>query len=105
VSHFSDSAVQAQIITIIIINFVKNHNAYNYNNVLDDLKLNTVLDGRRYIDVIFIRNAYNGFITCSSLLETVGIRVTNENLKRLQYFLHFVFTQQMSLCSLRLSCQ
>jgi hypothetical protein len=82
----------------------KNHNSYDYNYVLDSLKLNALHERRRYFDILFTRNVHNGFITCPSLLETVGIRVPNKNLERLQYFPHFVFTQQMSFCSLGLSC-
>jgi hypothetical protein len=58
----------------------------NYNYVLDYLKLNTLHEGQRYYDVLFIRNLYNGFITCSSLLETVGIRVPIKNLTDFNVF-------------------
>jgi hypothetical protein len=58
--------------------FFKNHNAYSYNYVLDIIKLNTLDERRRYFDILFIRNDYNGFIICPSLLETVGTRVPNK---------------------------
>jgi hypothetical protein len=35
---------------------------------------------RRYFMVLLIRNIYNGFIACPSLLEAVGIRVTVRNI-------------------------
>jgi hypothetical protein len=32
----------------------------------------------RYFDVLFIWNGYNDYITCPSLLETVGIKSSNQ---------------------------
>jgi hypothetical protein len=52
-------------------------NSIKFNNI--NLKLNTLHARRRYFDVLFIRNVYNSFVTCPSLLQTVWIRVPNKN--------------------------
>jgi hypothetical protein len=60
---------------------------------LDNLKLNTLHEIRRYFDVLFIRNAYDGFANCPSLLETVGITVANKNLETLVLSFHTQFSR------------
>jgi hypothetical protein len=82
--------------------FFKNH---NYNYAMENSKLHTLYERRRYFDLIFINNFYNGYITCPSLLETVSIRVPSKKLRDFSTFYYFVFTQQMPFRSQRLGCQ
>jgi hypothetical protein len=48
---------------------------------------------RRYFDVLFIRKAYNSFIICHSFFRKCWHQSSNQNLRRLQYFLYFISTQ------------
>jgi hypothetical protein len=73
--------IQKTFATLCYNRFFKHHNAYNYNYVLDKLKLNTLQERLRNFDVLFIRNVYIGLIVLPSLLQSVGIKVPNKNLE------------------------
>jgi hypothetical protein len=68
------------------IRFFRNRNSYSYNHVLDTLIFRTYSP-----DQDKIRNVFNGFIICPSLLEAAGTRVPVRNITRLWFLLYSVF--------------
>jgi hypothetical protein len=67
-----------------------NHNSYGCNYVSHNLKFHTSFEIRRHFEALFIINVSNGFITCPSLLEAVGIRVSVTSIRHLiPFILHF----------------
>jgi hypothetical protein len=61
----------------------KDNNTYNYNYVLDNLKLHTLF--KRQVLFTRMRNIYNGFIACPSFLETLCESSSRKHY-RLTYF-------------------
>jgi hypothetical protein len=60
--------------------FFKNCSSYSLNYILEKLKLHTIYPRRYYFEEL-IRNIYNDFIACPSVLEAVSIRVPVRNIR------------------------
>jgi hypothetical protein len=60
---------------------------------LNNLKFHSLFKIWRYFEALFIKNIYSSFITCPSLLEAVGIRISVRNVRDYNNFLlHFHLT-------------
>jgi hypothetical protein len=69
-----------------------NHNSCTYSYVLDKFKFRRSYVRGRSIEVLFIRNLYEGFITCSSFKKLLVSEFHSETLGTLIHFV-FCFTQ------------
>jgi hypothetical protein len=59
---------------------------YHYDNILEKLNLQTLHIRRRHFDALFLINAFSGTKYCSSVLETVGIRVPTRSIRNFTAF-------------------
>jgi hypothetical protein len=59
---------------------------YHYNNLLEKLNFLTLHKRRRHSDALFLINVFSGAKCCSSVLETVGIRVPTRNIRNFTPF-------------------
>jgi hypothetical protein len=84
VAKYSNCLLFADDIVIVVF---FSHLPYSYANVLNYLKFHTLSDRRCHLDALFLLNIYSGSKFCPTLLETVGLRVQNRNVRDFKLFL------------------
>jgi hypothetical protein len=54
---------------------------YKYEDILVRLNLETLHLKRRYLDALFLINVFKGKISCSSVFDTVSLRITTRSIR------------------------
>ena len=78
--------IQRKFVALCYERFLSKKFEYNYNNLLELVKCQSLHSRRRNLDALFLFNVLRSRYQCESLLEAIGVRVPTRNFRDFSLF-------------------